>query len=426
MSRTLPFLVLSALLFVVGEARSQELTLNEVVRLALVRNERARIAGLNVQVAEASLARARAGFMPSVTMTGSETLRPYTIEQNGRVTSRSNAANGTLSVNQPILALAQFPLHASAKRGLEAARYGQVDLRRQLCFDAVRAFFAVIAQQRLLKAAKGRLQRAENSLADTHARVQAQLVSSNDETRATVERANSLQSVASAGAALEQARINLEYILDSQIPAELNPPAERLVPPSFNPSALANQALAQRPDLASARENAAAASHSADEPGMRFVPTLNAQGQARVSDQAIAGTQYWDTTVALNLTWQIWDAGTRNADTMSRRAAADTAELQVRALKRKIQADVRAAAAQLAAARAVLQAAEGGVEAANKSAEETEVLYKQGLAKAIELFNSNQSKFDAEVSLAAAQLGLRQAELDMRAALGLFPIDGVQ
>jgi outer membrane protein TolC len=426
MLRYVSLAVLFFVLLASGSARAQEFTLADVVRLALARNERARIAGLNVQVAEASLSKARSGFLPSVTMAGTETLRPYSMDQNGRTVVRSNASSGTLTINQPLLAAAAFPLYSSARHSLEASRYSQVDLRRVLCFDAARAFFAVIAQQRLMTAANGRLQKAENSLADTHARVQAQLVSSNDETRANIERANSLQSVASARAALEAARINLEYILDTQVPGELRPPAERLVPPSFNPAQLTNQALSQRPDLASARENATAASFSADEPALRLVPTINASGQARVSDQPIASTQYWDTTLGLNLSWQIWDAGTRSADGQSRRAAADTADLQVRALRRKIQADVRAAAASLIAARAVLEAAERGVEAAHRGAEEADVLYKQGLAKAIELFNANQSGFDADVNLAAAQLGLRQAELDMRAALGLFPIDGVK
>ena len=64
--------------------------------------------------------------------------------------------------------------------------------------------------------------------------------------------------------------------------------------------------------------------------------------------------------------------------------------------------------------------------AARKSAEETTVLYKQGLAKAIELVDANLSRFNAELTLAGAQLGLRQAELDLRAALGLFPVEGVK
>ena len=54
------------------------------------------------------------------------------------------------------------------------------------------------------------------------------------------------------------------------------------------------------------------------------------------------------------------------------------------------------------------------------------MLYKQGLAKAIELVDGNSTKFDAEVAVAAAELAVRQAELDLRAALGLFPLDGLQ
>ncbi len=215
-------------------------------------------------------------------------------------------------------------------------------------------------------------------------------------------------------------------MLDSPVTGELHTPELSLVPPSFDAAALGSQALAQRPDLASANESIAAANASAQEPSLRLIPTISAQGQERVADQPIAGTRYTDTTLQLTLNWQIWDAGSRSADEQTRKAAAATATLQMQALRRKIQADVRSAVASLTAARAGLEAAQQGVDAATRSAQETAVLYKQGLAKAIELFNASQSRFDAEVSLAAAQLSVRQAELDLRSALGLFPIDGVQ
>lgn len=409
-----------------GSLHAEELTLDQVVRLALARNERTRIAALGVVSAEAGVSKARAGFLPTVALTGSEVLRPYSVEQGGRTTVRSNTAQGAVTVTQPVVSLTAFPLYDAAKHTAEAARYGEIDARRQLCFDAARAFFGVIAQQRVLNAAKRRLERADASFNDTRARAEAQLVSTNDVTRAQIERSNALQSMAIAQGGVEQSLVNLEYIVNTAVRGGLRSPDEGLVPTRLDANQLTNQALARRPDVASAKENVASAESAADEPGMRFLPTLNVAGQARTADQQIAGDRYWDTTLTLNLTWQIYDAGVRSADATLRRATADTAALQTQALRRRVGADIRAAIAELDAARASLAAAEQSVEAARRSADETSVLYSQGLAKAIELVDANLSRFDAEVSLAGAQLSLRQAELDMRAALGLFPVDGVK
>ncbi len=418
--------LLASFLFASGSVFAEELTLAQVVRLALSRNERTQIAALSVASAEAGVTKARAAFLPTVTLAGNETLRPYTVEQGGRTTLRSNAAAGSLTVTQPLIAPAAFPLYASAKHTAQAAHFDEIDKRRQLCFDAARAFFAVVAQNRVLTAAQRRLERADANLNDMRARAEAQLVSTNDVTRAQIDRANAGQTVATAQGAQLQARVNLEYIVDSTVEDNLHPLDESLAPANIDIGQLTNQALAQRPDVASNREGVAAAYDFADEPGLRFAPTLNAAGQAKVADQAIAGDRYWDTTLTLNLTWQIYDAGVRGADATSRKAVADSAALQLRALQRHVGADVRSAVAALNAARASLQASLQAVESSKRSADETNVLYKQGLAKAIELVDANLSWFDAEVSLAGVQLAVRQAELDLRAALGLFPINGVK
>jgi outer membrane protein TolC len=422
-----PFTVVLTLVSMLAprSSRAEEMTLAQIVRLALARNERARIADAAVTSADAAVSRARAGFLPTLSLGATETLRPYTVEQNGRTVVRSNAASGSLTLSQPLVSITAFPIYASAKHNAEATRQDALNQKRQLTFDAARAFFGVVAQQRVLTAAQRRLEKAETSASDTRARAAAQLVSTNDATRALVERAAAVQSVANAEGALEQARVALAYVLDSPVESALHAPEESLTPFDIDPGRLSERALAQRPDVASANAAAAGALVLADEPGLRFVPTLNAQAQARLADQPIAGDRYVDTVLTLNLNWAIWDAGVRGADADSRKAAADSADLQYRALKRRVASDVKIALAELAAARASLTAAEDGVAAASQSAEETAVLYKQGLAKAIELFNANQSRFDAEISLAAAQLALRQGELDLRAAMGLFPVDGV-
>jgi len=405
-----------------SSSRAAGVSLTEAVRLALSRNERSGIAALDVVTADAAVARARAGFLPTVTVGGTEQLKPIDGAENKKWTS----ANAALTVNQPIVAVTAFPLYASAKHSYDASRYTEVDQRRQLASDTARAFFAVVTQQRILVAAQSRLDRADATLKDTQARANAGLVSSNDVTRSAVDRASALQSLASAQSALERARLNLGYMLDMEVADELESPPATLAPFSLDIGTLLRLAISQRPDLLAAARATQAASAAAEEPDLRFVPTLGVAAQGRVQDQPVEAHRYVDSTVTFNLTWVLWDAGVRSADSQSRHAAWSTAELQQRALLRRVQTDVRSAVSELVAARNALEAAKDGLDQAEKSVEETNVLYKQGLAKAIELVDSNGSRFDAEVALAAAQLDVRLAELDLRDSLGLFAVDGVK
>jgi outer membrane protein TolC len=412
-----------AVLLTTLPARAEDLSLQSVVKLALSRNERAEIADQSVISADAAVAKARAAFLPSIALGASETFRP----QDVNTTVRDTAAAATLTLSQPLFNATAFPLYASAKHSYEAARHTQLDTRRQLAFDAARGFFSVIAQQRVLTAANSRLDLANATLDDTQVRASAGLVSSNDVTRSEIERDSASQSTINASNALDAARLNLEYLIAEpvDIQTDLASPTQSLAPANQSLAGLVNIAIATRPDLAALRANAASASALSDEPALRFVPTLNATAQARAQDQLAQG-RYTDSTVVINFNWQIWDAGVRSADSDARNAARVAAELQLRALARRVETDVRVAVAELSAARASLVAAQQGQDAARRSEEETSVLYKQGLAKAIELVDGNSSKFDAEVAVAAAELTVRQAELDLRAALGLFPLDGLQ
>jgi outer membrane protein TolC len=128
-------------------------------------------------------------------------------------------------------------------------------------------------------------------------------------------------------------------------------------------------------------------------------------------------------TIGLTLTWQIYDAGIRYADRRTRLAQAVSAWLDERALRRSVANDISIAIAELHAARTVLQVSEQAVVMAQKNTEETTILYKQGLAKAIEVTDANATRYDAEVTLATARLSMEQAYLNLRFALGLGPVE---
>src|SRR4051812_14282328 len=98
-SRLAPGLLLALLtLLTARPANAEGLRMDEAIKLALSRNERARIAALRIDVASAQLERARAPFMPTVNFGYSSGVAGYPDR-----TGRSWTHGATLTATQPLL-----------------------------------------------------------------------------------------------------------------------------------------------------------------------------------------------------------------------------------------------------------------------------------------------------------------------------------
>ena len=183
------------------------------------------------------------------------------------------------------------------------------------------------------------------------------------------------------------------------------------------------QGLAQRPDLVAHKDSALAAHDFAREPGWRFFPSLSFVGELTATSENQPGTDHVDGFLAVQASWTIWDAGSRDADTKQRDAAASIADLNAGMLARSVASDVRTAFAQLTAAQNALSGAQDAVDASRKSADEEAWLYTNGLAKAIELIDANEQRFESEVSYAEAEYSMANAYLALRQAMGLGPLE---
>jgi outer membrane protein TolC len=409
-------------------AAEGQLTLDDAVQLALTRNERAKISDLQVTVAEAGVERARSAFLPVVTALGQDQQHAYPATDNPTTGAKNpnNVGTASVTLNQPILNASAFPLYAQAKNLAGAQRAQNADDKRLLGFNAASAFFAVLNAQGVLQAAQQQLENAKANLADTQARVDAQLTSSNDATRTQLDMATAAREVEADKGALANAMVQLGFVLNAAIPATIQPPTPTLTA-AQQPLAAVDQlvrfALARRPDVQASKYSAVAAHDFADEPLLRLVPTLGAQGQATTSTNAPGTWGSWhDESVTATLTWTLYDAGVRYADKHSRDAQASIADLTTQQLLRNVDAQVRSAVALLAAAQAAFHVAEDAAKAAKQNVEETAILYRQGLAKAIELVDANDSRFAADVNYASAQFAMAQAYLNLRQALGLEPL----
>src|SRR5262245_54780421 len=90
-----------------GVRAEAPLRLEDAVRAALHTNERALKAPYRVAVAEAQLARARAGFLPTLVASAQANVTRSTAEAG-----RPLAGVGTVTLTQPIVNPSAFPLYA--------------------------------------------------------------------------------------------------------------------------------------------------------------------------------------------------------------------------------------------------------------------------------------------------------------------------
>jgi outer membrane protein TolC len=294
-----------------------------------------------------------------------------------------------------------------------------------------------LTAEQVLGSAKRKAETARVNLEEAQVRASAGLTSTNDVTKAALQLATSQGQVATTQGNVDRAYIALSFLVGARVSPPLVPPdnttraAQRYEESQRNQvkSALERRqdtlraAQDRRPDVRSAHEKTEALRDSAREPLYRLIPTLSASGQIRFVPDPIGSEKAVDEQVSLNLSWQIFDAGVRYAERRQRLAQAQGSDLDERLLRRSVQADLEAAIAALRAARANATAATMAVTTAQKNAEETLILYRQGLAKAIEVNDANDKQFEAEVTQASAKLTMEQAYLDLRNALGFGPID---
>ena len=423
-----PLLLLPTLLATAVRAEGPPLTLDEAIRLAVTRNERALASGERLEAAEARVAKARAFFFPDVSATGAYTRRPFETVRNvggqDAVISKRDAFSSVLTAKQVLFDARALPAWRQARTDRDAARLEAAEERRLVAFEAASAFLGTLGYVQVTGAAERRVDLARKNLEDASARLEAEISSSNDVTRAELELATAEREATRARNEEETSRLSLANLLVAPAPAELVVPEALLAPHERtrpDEAALIAEARQRRLDVAAGKKRAEALHIWSKEPMNRFFPSLIARADGRWTNESGLSGRSTTWTYGLDLTWSLFDATIRFADARERKANARAADLNAQAKERAVELEVRAALASLDNARAGVKQAAVALEAARKNASETTTLYREGLANALAVTDANQSLFEADVAHTRERYGLGLAVLDTYAALGLDP-----
>ena len=401
------------------------LTFERAVAMAVARDERARIADEELEVAEAQVDRARAFFFPDVTASGG-----YRFRRDPGMFQERNVLTGQLSVGLTLFDGRGIPLLRAARRLRDASRLDRLEVRRQLAIDAASAYLSTLGAQAVVEAARSRVGFARESESDARGRVEAQLASANDATRARLELATALRELRSAEGDLATSRLHLGWLIGAEVGALAEPEAllaAAAAPGATAPGGPATAAPApatagERLDVRAARLRVESARALAEEPLWRWAPSLSLVGQADWSSVANFTGKSTDWFIGVNALWTLWDGGERGADRAARLAEARAAGLQVDRQLREVNLEEETALVALATARSATAEAQAAVDAARQNVEEARILYREGLARALEVADASARLFDAEVALARERFGLGVALIELRAARGLDPL----
>ncbi|MGE0580818.1 MAG: TolC family protein [Steroidobacteraceae bacterium] len=421
--------------------RSLAEVVDEYVRAGLESNLALRSQGFDVERALAGLDGARAGFFPSLALTGR-----YTRNEGGREfvlpLSRIDPAladetlsflrerdqDTRLGLTQPLYAPA-IPASLRAQRSqLAASEYARLALARRLRRDITVGYLdwssatktvAIVAASRTLLTENLRVNEAlfrnGKLTQDQVLRARAELLAVEQQLR---ESANLAQ----------QARRYLNFLMNRPLESELEATDVEHVAAqaAADLATLEASALADRPELAEADSAANAADAQVDAARAALKPTLALGVDAGIQGEDYAtGHGYNYGQVSLQLSWKLFDGGASRAAVRAARALARRAATQRDELALQVQLEVRQAFDRLATAVDSLATADARAQAARAGFRIASRKRDEGMISQVEFIDARSTLTSAELNLNLTRFALltRQAELDYVTASGTLPVD---
>ena len=392
-------------------------TLELAIARAIEKDEDVVAAEARREGASARVDRARSALFGELTVTANATRRAREVTRDiGGVETTITSAYAFGAQAAATLPLFDRRARTSLRQvrlEREAAGLDEQETRRRIGLEVAASYLAALGAEQVVAAAERRASYATARLADARARSTAGLESSSDATGAELELATAERERATAEAELGVAYQQLGFLVGAEVTGPLAEPATLLAAASVG-----DAPEGKRLDLAAVDLRVDAADAAARVPRAAYWPTLDLAGLFTVDNEPGFTDEYYDWSVALVATWDLWDGGARAAEARELEATAKAAAAEAAGQRRAAKTDVEVARTRLGGARAALVAAERAAAAAGKYADEVAILYAQGLTRALEVTDASQRRFEADVALVEARFAVGVAYLEELAATG--------
>ena len=421
------FVFTAAIFFLAGSAFA--LTLKESIDVALRQNPSITAARQKAEPADARLAQAVGAFLPTIKLDGNygktytqpSTVQFTTATTSGAVTQTltfgtdavSDTHGWTASLSQPIFAAALLPGYEIAKKSAALAREDHNRSILGTSFDVTRAYFGVLAAEKLVELSRESKQMAESHLTQVNKMVAAGAAPAADRLRSEVQAANSEVGLVRALNQLALARNAFNNALGRSIEEEVKLEAaaesDKVAIPLY--SELIELALRNRPDW-----KQYIISKEISEENLRltktdYLPSVFLSGST--GNQVVEYPAYrsdvnsWRVTGAAS--WTLFDGLGRQNRIREAAANLEAQRALEEQVKRGIELEVRDAYFNLRSGLETIGSAKKAVASAEENNRVSAARFALGAGTNIEVL-------DAQVSLTQARINYLQAIYDVETA----------
>ncbi len=399
-----------------------ELGLADIARLAQQRNLDLAVSRLDVELGTQDVRNAKANLFPQLSLGGNYTGRRDEILLRGPGSAeRSSAA--ALTLNQLIYsdaATAGYQRQRLLQRGREA---GLDTARLDLIFEATTAYLQALRADTQLAIQQDNLALTKTNLGLAQDRVRVGSASNADVYRWESNLANARSAVLAAVALRDQARDNLNRILNQPIKTPLRlrkaKKTDAFKMPLAEFEALVDNprrfswfvdfnveaGLEQSPELAQLRAQIAAAQRDVSTKQRTFwLPDFSLQAQYADNLNATglgSGTEFdsiEDWNVSVNASLPLYSGGGRRADLSRAKFQHKQLELRFAAATERVETNIRAALHAAQASYSNIELSELSATAAEKNLDLVLDAYGQGTLSIIDLLDAQNQSLEADLS----------------------------
>jgi outer membrane protein len=410
-------------------ARMAQLTLADVLDLALRNSSATRVAWADARSAASAYGATLGAYYPSITGSANVT-RLKTVPSQGRQAVEQTIYGPTANLSWLLLDFGgRSGTIDEARQSLLAADWTHNATIQNVVLEVESAYFQYLATRALLAAQRTTVSEAEANLAAAEERREVGVATIADvlQARTALAQAQLALETTEGQLATTRGALALSMGLPANVPYDIEPAREEEHPPLSiveGVDSLIDRAVAARPDLAAARAEASAADariRKARGDALPSIVTTGSVGRTYIANSTAGGSSY---TMGIGLSIPLFEGFALRYTVRAAQAAADAARAQLQGLEQQVAYQVFASYYGLKTATQRERTSAALLASAEESEQVALGQYKEGVGSVLDLLTAQSALADARAQQIDARWSWYIALAQLAHDIGILGVDG--